>query len=71
MAIMNRSWTGLALLLASALDYFGGAAILAGHPAQPLDALSGLGLVLVFSSLLLLVGGIGELLNWVAGIFKR
>ena len=66
----SRAWTGPALLLACAAQFVLGAAVLADFPARPMNFIGDFGLLLVMTSPLTFIAGLGECFNWLARRFS-
>lgn len=66
-----RRWLGPTLIVAAPLQYLAGNSILLAHHARPLNVWGAIGIVVVISSLLVLIAGLGESFNVVAQHFTR
>ncbi|HEX7047306.1 MAG TPA: hypothetical protein VF275_07030 [Gammaproteobacteria bacterium] len=66
-----RAWAGPALLLLAPLQFLAGDAILGWHHARPLNVIGALGFLVVVTSLLVLIAGLGETGNLLGQYFNR
>lgn len=64
-----RAWAGPALLSLAPLQFLAGDAILRAHHARPFNLLGALGFLLVVTSLLVLIAGLGETGNLLGQVF--
>lgn len=65
-----RALTGPALLLAAPAQYLGSASLLQHYGHRPLGVIGGIALVLLFTSTLTLIGGLGETGNLLVEFFR-